>query len=112
MKTLVHPQTNVRTALVAILEDAVIPVVELNEDFYYLSAERLGMGTLEYTHFVNMVPVASYEVRFGSHHTVYQALFNPLPKTKLKDLVHTTLPEGIGIAKEIGSIIAGYLDQE
>jgi len=104
-----HPLTHVKDALNAIKENRVTPVTKIGEFYYYLSGEDIELGNLVYTQF-NMLlePIQSFRVRYGTQHTIHQAIANPLPRSEISELVHTQLPGNLDLVMTVGQILKGY----
>lgn len=104
-----HPLTQVKDALAAIKLGTVIPVTKISEYYYLLSNDDIEFGNLVYTRFnLQREPLDSWRVRFGNHHTIHQAIANPLPRGKFDQLVHTELPENLDLIMTVGQILKGY----
>lgn len=85
------------------------PVIDTGRMLAYLDVSRMGSGTLQYTLFNRETrqPIESWEVRYGNYHTMWQALYEPLPKYKFETILHPVLPVEPP-AQDDGSIILSY----
>jgi hypothetical protein len=94
---LINGNTKVLKAVYGILDGTLFPIIVSKNFYYYLDVTKWGNGTLVYTEFNKdtKLPMASYEVKFGSHHLLRHLITEPVTKIKLDFLVHTTLPDAM-----------------
>lgn len=104
-----HPETNIRIALRAIAAGEVVPVTKIGKSYYQFADDQTNIGNVTYTQFTEEgVPVESWNVRYGSYHTLHQIVANPLPKQKLAEVFHTELPENLSLVMTVGQILKSY----
>lgn len=113
MKQVMHPMTNIRTAIAAIQEGSVYPVTRVGREAYFMfNIDKVGSGNIIYTIFnVDKIPVSSHMARYGSYHTLAEIVCNPIPKSTLSHIVDLSLPPGIDDIIDIGKIVTSYKDQ-
>lgn len=104
----IAPETNVVDMIAAIRDQAHYPVVDFRQQYWLIDITPIGQGIIWYTEFDRMgSPVASYEARFGTYHSIGHIINSPVPKAQLPKLLATSLPdqpETLPISK----ILAGY----
>lgn len=91
----INGNTKVIDAVYGILKQELYPVIVTKTKYYYLDITHWGRGTLMYTEFDRdtMLPVASWELRFASYHTLRHVIMEPVPKIQLDKLLMTEIPD-------------------
>lgn len=94
MNNTIHLETNIITAINAIDNGEVNPIVDTGKYLYVLNTSNKELGNLIFTVFnpESRMPVASYQARFGTYHRVVQVMFGPMPISKLDKIVDLSLP--------------------
>ena len=86
---------NVQKTVNAIDEDELNPVVDPGDGFIYvLNTSNKELGNLIYTVFnaETRFPDASFQVRYGTYHIVAQALWDPMPRSRLEKIADLEIP--------------------
>lgn len=103
-------RTNIVTAINAIDNKEVDPIIDYGDYIYYLDTRDKEQGTAILTSFTknSMEAVETMSVRYGNHHTVQQVISNPLPR-KISPPEIEELPESLSSEPMVDpTIILGF----
>ena len=86
--------TNIVRAVNAIDAGEVTPVSETGNYLYVFNTSNRELGNLIYTKFNkdSLMPIASYQVRYGTALSVGQCIYSPLSRSKLPYIANQSLP--------------------
>lgn len=86
---MIHLQTNIIHAMNAIDDGSIDPQVEYGDYIYLFDTSNRRLGAIITTKFLRSTGagVATYHTVFGTHHTVYHIIANPLSRTEIPPII-------------------------